>query len=148
MRLIFQMDNAGSHYFRIHPKRSINATGKMVHLPALITKAVYRRVVLTPLSEQCLRIKQFTVHRQTCTRIKKKVISARFRGYICELKYYEPRHQSESCNFIKPSSDFARCIVVTVNRAEVIVWKSEKKRRKKGRWGRRRRRRTRVRDDN
>lgn len=61
VRLIFQMDNAGSHYFRIHPKRSINATGKMVHLPALITKAVYRRVVLTPLSEQCLRIKQFAV---------------------------------------------------------------------------------------
>lgn len=51
-RLIFQMDNAGSHYFRIHPKRSINATGKTVHLPALITKAMYRRVVLMPLSEQ------------------------------------------------------------------------------------------------
>lgn len=76
------------------------------------------------------------VHRQTCTRTKKKEKKKLISAAICELKYYELRHQSENCNFIKPSSDFARYIVVTVNRAEVIVWKSEKKK-KKEREGRR-----------
>lgn len=42
------------------------------------------------------------VHCVTPTK-KKEEISAFVA--IRELKYYEPRHQSENCNFIKPPSD-------------------------------------------
>lgn len=151
----FQMGiNAGSHYFRIHPKRSINATGKTVHLPALITKSdVPQNGSYTVIgTTRCLRIKQFAVCiDKRVLGQKKKVISARAFAAICELKYYELWHQSENCNFIKtPFRLCALYIAVTVNRAEVIVRKSEKKGRKqekerrRERWRRRKRRRGRV----
>lgn len=136
-----------------------------MHLPTLITKAAYRRArSYTVIGiTRSFRLKQFAVY--TCgvtkkRRIKRKRqrererenIRVRFRGDSRELKYYKLRHQSGNCNFIKPSSDYARVhgthvcgVVVMVNCAEVIARKSESKRREAREKEERRRRRRRTR---